>query len=211
MSRPHIQARKQKTIDRLLELGVPIKGIPPLDVFLGKRDILNLTCSCGVTVTRSVGSLLKAKRPLHCRSCASAGINVKWLAPHWFQKRFAAIVDRCTKPEHRYFDRYGGRGICCEFETPDEMFNYMHTLPNFSRDLEIDRTDNNGNYTVGNLRWATRKEQVRNQNRCKHNTRILDMLPKTTYSRTSIQRFMYEQNLTDEQILQRAKKNGKLI
>lgn len=79
--------------------------------------------------------------------------------------RAYAAMARCTNPEHRQWPSYGGRGIQFLFVGPTECAEWVRKhLPH--RDyvgLELDRIDNNGHYAPGNLRLATRGEQVRNR------------------------------------------------
>lgn len=77
-----------------------------------------------------------------------------------------SMKQRCNDPNHEHYDRYGGRGITvCEawsqsFET---FLAYVGRKP--AHGYSIDRIDNDGNYEPGNVRWATKKEQARNQHR----------------------------------------------
>jgi hypothetical protein len=70
---------------------------------------------------------------------------------------------RCYNQKFKYYGDYGGRGIrVCE---------RWHTFENFLEDmtdswalgLEIDRMDNDGDYTPDNCQWATRHQQSRNK------------------------------------------------
>lgn len=83
-----------------------------------------------------------------------------------FRYLFKDIQKRCTNPEFRYYPRYGGRGIQNKFSSGRELADYM--LTNFGppgpKD-ELDRVDNNGHYEPGNVRWANRKMNTRNQER----------------------------------------------
>lgn len=73
---------------------------------------------------------------------------------------------RCSDPNHKFWEHYGGRGIkvCCEWLGEHGFENFLaHIGPRTSPKHSLDRWPNqNGNYEPGNVRWATQKEQCRN-------------------------------------------------
>jgi hypothetical protein len=89
---------------------------------------------------------------------------------------YAAWIDmrqRCNNPRHRYWQRYGGRGIkvCPTWDHQRGGFEQflldMGEKPTFRH--SIDRRDNDLGYDKNNCRWSTMK--VQQNNRC--NNRIL--------------------------------------
>lgn len=78
----------------------------------------------------------------------------------------AGIKTRCLNSKSKDFNAYGGRGI----KIADAWLDFA----TFKADIEsaigprpsaqhsIDRIENNGDYRPGNVRWSTRKEQLRN-------------------------------------------------
>lgn len=79
-------------------------------------------------------------------------------------KIWRGMKDRCFNPNSPYFADYGGRGISIAPEWRDDFaafFKAVGSRPN--KKYSIDRWPNNdGNYEPGNVRWATRENQMRN-------------------------------------------------
>lgn len=82
------------------------------------------------------------------------------------------IKRRTLNPNFKQYDDYGGRGITiCDEWKNDFMSFYNWAMSNgYSKELSIDRIDNDGNYCPENCRWTTRTIQNRNQRIRKNNT-----------------------------------------
>lgn len=75
----------------------------------------------------------------------------------WRQAR-----SRCTDSNRRDWMDYGGRGIKCLLPPFVEFLAALGPRP---AGMSLDRINNDGNYEIGNVRWATAIEQRHNQRR----------------------------------------------
>lgn len=79
---------------------------------------------------------------------------------------YKAMQYRCNNINSPDYPRYGGRGIKIEdsFDIFDKFFEW--SINNgYKEGLEIDRKNNNGNYSEINCRWVTKAENTRNTSR----------------------------------------------
>ena len=76
------------------------------------------------------------------------------------------MKSRCNNPNDAKFKNYGGRGIkVCDEWNDFVNFHEWCIESGYSDSLELDRIDNNGDYTPINCRWTTRKVQCNNFSR----------------------------------------------
>jgi len=68
--------------------------------------------------------------------------------------------NRCTDPKNCNWKYYGGRGIQFRFTRFEQFYAELGPRP---AGKTLDRINNDGHYEPGNVRWATRQEQIANQ------------------------------------------------
>lgn len=149
---------------------------------------------CGKIIDRSYRTLVYNKNTtsLKCFGCTMKERDIEreryYASDEYFYKnkyRNTAknILSRCNRPKDCGYHNYGGRGIKCKLgRTTREVVESLKKIPGIFKDAEIDRIDNNGDYTIihpkygmnvwidkfghqclGNLRWVTRTENTRNR------------------------------------------------
>jgi hypothetical protein len=125
-------------------------------------------CDCGTEKTVR-GQYLREGRSTGC-GCTrrvTHGLHKHPQYGSWLQMR-----DRCRNPNHPDYPHYGGRGIkvCKRWH---DFGLYLSDVGERPPGKTLDRIDNDGNYTPGNVRWATQKEQIANRrlSRVRNSTR----------------------------------------
>jgi len=76
---------------------------------------------------------------------------------------YTGAMGRCRNPRNNSWECYGGRGIEFKFRSFMEFINHVGMKPEPKRLYSLDRINNEGHYEPGNVRWATRSEQMRNR------------------------------------------------
>jgi hypothetical protein len=76
-------------------------------------------------------------------------------------RSFHAAKRRCQSKKDVGYPYYGGRGILFLFQSFEQFLAEVGRRP--SRRFTLDRIQNDGHYEPGNVRWATRKQQMANK------------------------------------------------
>lgn len=89
---------------------------------------------------------------------------------HPLYRAWGSMIARCNNPSHTSYKSYGGRGI--------KVCDRWRSFPSFLEDVgerptpahQLDRVDNNGNYSPDNVKWSTPAEQAWNRRENPRNT-----------------------------------------
>lgn len=86
--------------------------------------------------------------------------------PHPIYTVYHSMKERCRNKNNPLFHRYGGRGIsvCSRWLEHGTGFkNFLSDMGERPQGFTLERINNDGNYEPSNCKWASRKEQQRNQ------------------------------------------------
>lgn len=155
------------------------------EVLVGTRVRLYWTCRCDCGNVRNFRSdvLHEAKT---CGCAATIHGNCK----HPLYQLWSAMKHRCEKPQHKFYNLYGGRGIavCERWQTFENFIADMGPRPDGT---ELDRIDNDKGYSPDNCRWTTHKENIRNRGYTKLLTFEGETLPVVVWAeRTGLDRYL---------------------
>lgn len=77
---------------------------------------------------------------------------------------YNSMKDRCKNKNTKNYKNYGGRGIrvCDEWNKSYETFLKWALINGYQEGLQLDRIDNNGNYSPENCRWVSCKQNLNN-------------------------------------------------
>lgn len=153
------------------DLGGQVFGRLLVLSYAGKAS-WNARCECGVLKTirsnhlisgrsRSCGCLSRemtaARRRSHGESCGGK-VSAEYAA-------WSKMKSRCYDENDKEYHNYGGRGIQVSQRWVDSFENFLADVgrrPTARHSLDR-YPDQNGDYSPGNVRWATLKEQGRNK------------------------------------------------
>jgi hypothetical protein len=79
-------------------------------------------------------------------------------------RSYTSAISRCNDTNNKSWKNYGGRGIRFLFTSFEQFFAELGKRP---KGYILDRTNNDGNYEPGNVKWVTRQESNRNRRRWK--------------------------------------------
>ena len=82
-----------------------------------------------------------------------------------------AMIARCHRPSSQYYNYYGARGIKVCKRWRESYANFLADMGRRPPGLELDRINNDGNYTPKNCRWTTTLENMSNR-RCSRRLRF---------------------------------------
>lgn len=89
--------------------------------------------------------------------------HLDWDYPLWL--KWIGMKQRCGNPKTIGYKNYGGRGIdiCIAWKESYQMFKNWALQSGYAANLNLDRIDNNGDYSPENCRFVTPSENSRNR------------------------------------------------
>ena len=107
----------------------------------------------------------------YAKDRASKQLKQHGLSSNRFFETWTSMMKRCYNPNCSGYYRYGGRGICVCDEWHDvKTFIDWCESQNPPENMQIDRIDNDGNYSPDNCRFVTIKENNNNRSSCMYIT-----------------------------------------
>jgi hypothetical protein len=147
-------------------------------------------CDCKKFKVVTSGNL----RSGNTRSCGCGEQESRFQLTHGqsrssMYRMWVGMLQRCYNPNSKVYRHYGARGITVDerWHTFEPLVAYiLATIGERPPGRSIDRINNDGNYEPGNIRWATRSEQMKNRRKAKWRLRQSRVRAPKYFSRKNL-------------------------
>jgi len=184
-----------------------------------KRLYWRCVCDCGNIHDVDCGNLRNGNTHA-CPFCAAKKRSAHRKKPfqrHRVKNVRRAMIDRCTNPNNKSYDRYGALGVKVCDRWLESLENFVADMGLPDEGMSIDRIDPSGNYEPNNCRWVdieTQANNKRNTVRYEHQGQSLSLAQwcrklGLNYDRTKARIFVhgmsFERAISPEKLTQRKK------
>lgn len=154
-------------------IGQKFERLTILDITRKKgREYYICKCNCG-TIKAIRSDAIRSGVTVSC-GCYGREARRKATWKHGLSKSsknhplytvWDSIIQRCTNSNNQGYHLYGGRGIkiCNEWRANFLKFYNWSMANGYKKGLQIDRINNDGDYSPQNCRWVTCAENARNK------------------------------------------------
>lgn len=131
-------------------------------------------CKCGNTITALIDNVKRLKI-VSCECIKKDRMKLLNYSHGLYDSPLHSVwtnmKTRCYNPKTWNFKNYGGRGIrvCDEWLNDFKSFHNWAIKNNYTQGLQLDRINNDGDYSPDNCRFVTAKENCQNRIRKDHN------------------------------------------
>ena len=133
-----------------------------------ERTYVNAKCECNNIIEVQLYKVQTG----HTQGCGCEKTKLRThnLSKHPLYRIWEAIKYRCNNSNASNYKNYGGRGIfvCDKWQNDFVSFYNWAIENNWSKELEIDRINNNLGYSYENCRIVSSKENARNRRNLKY-------------------------------------------
>lgn len=127
------------------------------------QKIVKARCCCG-NIKEIYLSTIKSGNSKSC-GCSIVRKIKHGASKSSLYRVWNGMKERCYNPNFRQYMDYGGRGIQVDYFWRNDftLFRYWAIKNGYKKGLELDRIDNNKDYTPLNCRFTTHKQNNRNK------------------------------------------------
>lgn len=133
-----------------------------------RQAVFLCKCDCG-NIHEAIGNHLRSGRCDNCGCEKATKISARHykgaLDDPFLHKKWSEMKSRCNNPNNKSFKDYGARGIkvCPEWNDNYTAFKEWAVSNGYSKELQIDRINNDAGYSPQNCRFVSRIENCNNR------------------------------------------------